>query len=198
MVMGCSISERLFAISEYHSRELILINNLLTKPEHKTLLDEHGGAAKLIYQAIIDSIEQARQLVPFALTLTREPAKEFSYYVWGEIHQLKFQHAFGSKISSYNRGPIPYAGGPHTVNYQAHFPNAKQYNVKVYPSFRMLVPTGSVKDAWAIMAPGNSGHLASKHYDDWLETFNCGKYNPMLYTQEQIEKNIEAVLTLQK
>jgi len=47
-----------------------------------------------------------------------------------------------------------------------------------------------------IFTPGQSGHLASKHYDDLIDLWRNGEYHPMLWTKEQINSNAEAKLLL--
>ncbi len=92
----------------------------------------------------------------------------------------------------------------------APYPDGKGYVIKINASFRMLVDMGKVSDALSIFAPGQSGHLASKHCmllffvhsnitdNDFTANFIRGKYNDMYFTREDVERNKEGILTLQK
>jgi penicillin amidase len=48
-----------------------------------------------------------------------------------------------------------------------------------------------------MVPPGQSGHLASPHYDDLAELWVRGEYVPMLWTREQVEREAEGTLDLE-
>jgi penicillin amidase len=198
MVMGCGLNQTLFVVSEYHSHETQLLHNLMKRQDSSSLLAKAGGAQFVVLQAILDAIHQARALIPSITKHPQDPAKEYEQYLYGHVHTLSFNHAMGVKIADFNRGPYPIGGGPHTLNLQAFYPDAKQYASRVYPSFRMVVPMSNVAAAEGILAPGNSGHLYSSHYDDWIEPFLHGKYLPMLFKKEDVEKFQEKLVLTTK
>lgn len=146
MVIGCGLNEKLFAVSEFHSHESQLLHNIFNRQGDSSILAKAGGAPLVIYQSLIDTIAQARELTPDIVTSV-EPSIEVPQYKFGDIHKISFNHALGGKIPDFDRGPFPISGGCNTVNLQAWYPDAKQYNSKIYPSFRMVVPLSNVSKA---------------------------------------------------
>jgi penicillin amidase len=47
-----------------------------------------------------------------------------------------------------------------------------------------------------LLAPGNSGRPDSPHYDDQIKGWFAGKYHPMLYRREDVERGARRRLTL--
>jgi acyl-homoserine lactone acylase PvdQ len=47
------------------------------------------------------------------------------------------------------------------------------------------------------LGPGNSGHIASPHYDDGVQAWFEGSYHPMLRRREEIEDALEGRLVLE-
>jgi penicillin amidase len=45
-------------------------------------------------------------------------------------------------------------------------------------------------------APGQSGHLGSRHYDDLIEPWLNGGYHPMLWKREEVDAAAEGRLVL--
>jgi penicillin amidase len=48
----------------------------------------------------------------------------------------------------------------------------------------------------AITPSGQSGHLASRHYDDLVNPWLAGEYHPMLWARSQVEAETEAKLVI--
>ena len=55
---------------------------------------------------------------------------------------------------------------------------------------------GDLSRSLVIVPPGQSGHLGSPHYDDLVDLWLEGGYQPMLWTREQVEGEAEGKLTL--
>jgi penicillin amidase len=210
-IKGCGISPALFAVNEYFGHEVHTIEKLSHIPDIITNKD--------IYHAAVNTVFSLRNLLglkqapqdPHEVILTTglwahfmkqdrnmSMEEEFNMYKYGNYHQLVLQHAFGQRITEFNRGPYPHGGSPNTPNMGAPYPDGKNYAIKINASFRMLIDLGNVSDAISIFAPGQSGHLASKHYNDFTASFIRGQYNDMYFTSQVIEKNKEGTLTLVK
>jgi len=100
---------------------------------------------------------------------------------WGHVHEMEFPHPLGEANPLlrriFNRS-LRAGGAQETVSQIAYDPN-DPYKAVWAPSWRMVAdPTDPERSRWQ-MFTGQSGHPASKHYDDlqadWLE----GRTQPM-------------------
>ncbi|HVB25284.1 MAG TPA: penicillin acylase family protein [Ktedonobacteraceae bacterium] len=118
---------------------------------------------------------------------------------YGKIHRMTYSHPIGNikpldKV--FNRGPFPIGGDIDTVNMGASLPNNPEVVVTV-PSFRQIVNLADVKSSLSIHAPGQSGHPASKHYDDFIKPWLRVEHHPMLFERSMIEANAEGNIQLE-
>jgi penicillin amidase len=110
---------------------------------------------------------------------------------WGKLHHSLPQHPLfeavdGDLLTRLQPGPFPVPGGPYT-------PNASSYRVSDFqltggPSFRMVLDVGNWDNSRAVNYPGQSGNPDDPHYRDLTEMWLTGKYFPLLYTREAVEK----------
>ena len=56
---------------------------------------------------------------------------------------------------------------------------------------------GDWDNSLAVLPGGQSGHPASPHYQDGLADWQNGRYHPMLFTRERIEKAAEGITLLE-
>jgi penicillin amidase len=123
---------------------------------------------------------------------------DISRWRYGAIHTMTYAHALGSinaLRSFFNRGPFPVGGDIDTVNMGATQPNKPEIVVTV-PSFRQIVDLGNLNNSLSGHAPGQSGHPASKHYDDFIPLWLHVQHHPMLFERKTIEANSEGTLHL--
>ena len=96
----------------------------------------------------------------------------------------------------FDRGPFPLGGDTDTPLQTAMRPDTP-YETKVWaPSFRQIIDMGNLANSKVIHPPGQSGHLASPHYDDLAHLWLEGEYHPMLWTREQVEAEAEGKLII--
>jgi penicillin G amidase len=110
---------------------------------------------------------------------------------WGRLHHSLPEHPSlgaldGDLRARLQPGPFPAPGGPYT-------PNASSYRVNDFqltggPSFRMVLDVGNWDNSRAVNYPGQSGNPDDAHYRDLTEMWLTGKYFPLLYTREAVEK----------
>lgn len=55
---------------------------------------------------------------------------------------------------------------------------------------------GDIVKSESMFAPGQSGQIGSKHYDDLIEMWKNGEYITMNWTRGQIESKLEGKLIL--
>jgi penicillin amidase len=100
---------------------------------------------------------------------------------WGSVHEMSFPHPLGDANPLLRRllnRSLRAGGAQETVSQIAYDPN-DPYKAVWAPSWRMVAdPTDPDRSRWQ-MFTGQSGHPASRHYDDlqrdWLE----GRTQPM-------------------
>ncbi len=64
-------------------------------------------------------------------------------------------------------------------------------------SYRQIVDLADWDASRAVHTTGQSGHPASKHYDDMIQLWLRGELHPMLWSREQVEANAEGRLVLE-
>ncbi len=82
-----------------------------------------------------------------------------------------------------------------TVNMGATLPSQPEVVITV-PSYRQIVDLADLTASRSGHAPGQSGHLASKHYDDFIQMWREVQHHPMLFERAMIEANAEGTLRL--
>lgn len=114
------------------------------------------------------------------------------------LHTITYTHALGvvkSLASFFNRGPFPIGGSIDTVNVsQAAITDP--YNVTAVAAYRQIIDMQQLDNSRSIHAPGQSGHPASKHYDDFIQLWRDGLYHKMPFTRPAVEAAEEDKLRL--
>lgn len=144
--------------------------------------------------------EVLRRVLRESITyLQKELGPAVSDWSWGRLHQLHLNHALGAtrpldKI--FSRGPFP-IGGDNTTIWATGSGNHHLDSTRMISApFRFVVDLADIEHAWGSLIPGQSGHPASPHYDDQIETWFAGEYHPLLYARTEIEAQTEARLRL--
>ena len=117
---------------------------------------------------------------------------------YGQIHKMTYAHPLGrvqalEKI--FNRGPYPVGGDIDTINMGAVSPTEPETVITV-PSFRQIANLANLADSLSIHAPGQSGHPASKHYDDFIKPWLNVEHHPMLFDHETIDEQAAGKLRM--
>jgi penicillin amidase len=117
---------------------------------------------------------------------------------YGNIHRMTYNHPLGAVKPLnriFNRGPFAVGGDIDTVNMGATLPGQPEVVITV-PSYRQIVNLADMKDSLSAHAPGQSGHPASKHYDDFIKMWLHVGHHPMLYDREAVEASAEGTLKI--
>lgn len=118
---------------------------------------------------------------------------------YGRFHTLTLHHAFGSSPilgPMFNRGSWPMGGDMDTLwmGYAPrHVPNLPTYTA---PSYRQICTPANWDESVSLLASGQSGHPASRHYCDMAAMWRNGEYHPMLWSRSRVEQAAVATLTL--
>jgi penicillin amidase len=119
---------------------------------------------------------------------------------WGKLHHSLPEHPLFQAIDGPQRErlqPGPYAapGGPYTPNASGY--RANDFQLTVGPSFRMVLDVGDWDNSRAVNYPGQSGNPDDAHYRDLTEMWLTGKYFPLLYSRDAVEKATVSRILLQ-
>lgn len=118
---------------------------------------------------------------------------------WGALHSAVFEHPLqavvdaetGSRLQV-GRWPLGGSGStPMAATYRA-----ADFALTSGASFRMVLDVGRWDDSRAVNAPGQSGDPSHPHYRDLAPLWAEGRYFPLLYTRDAIEKAAESKLVL--
>jgi penicillin amidase len=184
---GTGFHPLLKATTDFFHNALNMLFHLLKTPD-STWIQNAGGKDEVINRSLKQSILYLR-------TTLGPNSKNWN---WGNINKITFDHAMSMQKpldKIFNVGPYPIGGDRHTPNQQGSPYGDKSKKCWV-PSYRQIVDLGDLSKSWVVYAPGQSGNLASTHYRDLFEYWYKIDYIPMLWTREQVEQNLEALLTL--
>ena len=128
-------------------------------------------------------------------------AFDMQKWQWGKLHRAGFHHPLGAvkpldKI--FNRGPFPYGGDTSTVWQGAFIPKFPIADEAVFTaSWRQIMDLSDWDNSRGVHPTGQSGHPASKHYDDQMPMWLNGQHHPLLWSREKILQHQEGILILE-
>lgn len=119
---------------------------------------------------------------------------------WGRLHQAVFEHPLAARVDADTRlrldvGAWPIGGSSATPMATGY--RASDYHLTAGASFRMVADVGRWDQTMAINTPGQSGDPASPHYRDLAPLWVQGRYFPLAYSREAVEKVTRTRLMLQ-
>ncbi len=131
--------------------------------------------------------------------LRAELGPQIDDWAWGKLHTLTYGHLLG-RVSPldrvFNRGPYPMGGDDRTLWATGANTHDLACDTVVGPPFRSIVDLGDLRNSQGLLAPGQSGQVGSKHYDDQGQAWFEAEYHPMLYSREDVEREAESRLRL--
>lgn len=119
-----------------------------------------------------DAIIQ-RSLRETAAELSQQLGPIVGEWRWERFHRTHIQHL--TKLQPLGIDPFPNHGSNETLNVGPGRVNSHG------PSWRMIVSLEKPIRAWGVYPGGQSGHPASRHYCDFLATWQQGKYFELLF-----------------
>jgi penicillin amidase len=186
--MGLGFHPLLHYASEFYGHDTVVMLRQLDDAD-SWWVQQAGGKEALLGRSLKQAVAWLRS------ELGPNPGD----WEWGRIHRASFEHPLGLQKPLdrvFNRGPFAIGGDTDTVCQTAMGPEDPYDNKAWAPSFRQIVDLGDLSRSVAMHPPGQSGNLASPHYDDLIEPWLKGEYYPMLWTREQVEQGAMACLTL--
>ena len=188
-LLGEGIHPLLYASSEFHGQGTVTALRMLDDPDSAWVRDA-GGKEALLLRSLGEAVAWLKETL----------GTEMDGWQWGRLHGAIFPHSLGIQPPLdrvFNRGPYPIGGDTDTVCQTAYLAR-DPYDVKAWaPSYRQIVDLGDLSRSAVAFPPGQSGQLGSPHYDDLIEPWLKGEYQPMLWTREQVEREAEGRLRLE-
>jgi len=165
------------------------------------MVKTHGPAAKAQDMLVLDYLAThvtPRQRLEALNRASDKLQSDFGSWKtpWGEIN--RFQRLTGDIVQPFDDSkpsiPVPFASG----NWGAlaaygmvSAPRTKRIYGERGNSFVAAVEFGPRIRARSILAGGQSGDPASKHFNDQAEMYARGEFKDVLFYKEDIEKNLE-------
>jgi penicillin amidase len=118
---------------------------------------------------------------------------------YGRAHTLTLRHPLGAAPALarlFNRGPFPRGGDGDTVNMGSAGVAPSGAPIYVAPSYRLICDLADWDRSVAMHPSGQSGHPASRHYDDFVQPWLEGRYHPLPWRRATVEAAAAHQLTL--
>jgi penicillin amidase len=187
-LMGKGFHPLLMHSNEFYGSDTTTLLRLLDTPD-SWWVQQAGGRQALIAKSLQEAVVWLRE----------ELGSDQADWQWGALHRVNFLHPMSLQKpfdQVFDRGPFAIGGDTDTPLQTAMYPHDPYDNKAWSPSFRQIIDLGDLSTAVAIHPPGQSGQLASLHYDDLAQPWLEGEYHPMLWTREQVEAEARAKLVL--
>ncbi|MEP7766037.1 penicillin acylase family protein [Sanguibacter sp. 25GB23B1] len=132
-------------------------------------------------------------LVKARESLTMSLGRTADEWQWGKLHQLRLEHPVlgGDSVPGVvrrvvNPSPVEMGGGSSIVNATGWDAASGSFDVTTGPSMRMVVDLADLDLSTWVVVTGVSGHPASAHYDDQLETWAAGESYAWPFTADAV------------
>lgn len=117
---------------------------------------------------------------------------------WDRVHVAVFPHPLSENNAILRRlfsRTIPNGGDKSTVNIGTFALN-QVFEQRAAPSYRQLIDLSNAEPGRFITAVGQSGHLLSSHYDDYLDDWQAGRYRALRFDRSAVDQGRAATLRL--
>ena len=159
----------------------------LKTPDSKTF----GANPQIkVYLLLSNSLHEA------VTDLTNRLGPDMKKWRWGDLHFAEFKHPLSTddaRRAVFDLKSVSRGGDGNTVNATA----GAKFIQRSGASFREILDLSDWDNSVAINVPGQSGQPESPHYGDLLQLWAEGKYFPLLFTREKIEKHTADRLVLE-
>jgi penicillin amidase len=149
---------------------------------------DEGRAARdtVLLRTLGEALKKAKE------RLGSDPAK----WRWGTLHVTPFRHALSTDDARrvlFDLPSVERGGDGNTVNASG----GPEFRAVHGASFREILDVADWDRSVATSVPGQSGQPGSPHYGDLLPLWAEGKYFPLLFSRERVEKEAKQKLVLE-
>jgi penicillin amidase len=173
----------------YSDLEPNTVLRLLTNPD-KDLFGDNPAASR--DRLLVDSLRSARQ------DLAKLLGPDASKWSWGKLHTVHFRHAVDQQAEVkelFDLGPLARPGDEYTVNATGTYGDS--WEQVSGASYREILDTSNWDQSVAVNTPGQSGQPGSPHYSDLMPLWDAGRYFPLLYSMNAVERETTNRLVLE-
>ncbi|HEX8184558.1 MAG TPA: penicillin acylase family protein [Blastocatellia bacterium] len=120
---------------------------------------------------------------------------EMKKWRWGDLHVVHFRHPLSTGKAPqdfFDLKTVARGGDNSTVNATS----GANFRQTSGASFREILDLSDWDNSVAVNVPGQSGQPLSPHYQDLLPLWEQGKYFPLLFSREKIERHAAERLML--
>jgi penicillin amidase len=127
----------------------------------------------------------------------RRHGSDAGAWKWSGWHHGYFEHPLANVFPDKLRdvGPLKQGGSAMTVMSNTY--RMSDGRAITGASFRMVVDVGAWDNSLFVNAPGQSGDMRSRHYDDHAELWSERKYVPLIYSEEAIARETQLHIVLE-
>tara|TARA_R110002110_G_scaffold414147_2_gene643301 strand:- start:24708 stop:27092 length:2385 start_codon:yes stop_codon:yes gene_type:complete len=119
---------------------------------------------------------------------------------WGDAHRAAFEHIllrFAGPFSGLFSPRVETSGGNHTINRGTYASPGNGSFPHVHgPGLRAIFDMASPGEARFMIAPGQSGHIASPYYGDLAPAWRDGRYIVLNGTRDEVRRTATSELSL--
>ncbi len=150
-----------------------------------------------------DTVEPCDPLVARALENALEDLRkaygaDMMAWRWGEAHQAVFAHRpFDAMpvLKDFFSRKVPFGGGRDTPNVGIYgVRNMPDFSTSFTPSYRALYDFSDLSRSEVVITTGQSGHVLSPHYDDFMPLWAEGTYITVPSSRNAIEAEAKRLI----
>ena len=180
--------------SPYHDRSVVRLLDLLDgQGSDYWLRDPETGQLRDRAEILHQALQEALALLQARL------GPDMERWTWGRLNRFHFDHPVGSVKPLhllFNRGPYPASGDGDTLLRAAGQPEFPFEPAAVGDAVRFIADPGDWEACRIVMPGGQSGHVASRHYADLIPLWRQGRFQPMPFARDDVERHSRERLTL--
>jgi penicillin G amidase len=150
-----------------------------------------GGTASTSAALMRESLARAWS------TMEKLQGPDPTKWYWGQMHHVRFRHPLDivpDVAALTDLGPVSRPGDEYTVNATGY--SGDSFDQVEGASYREILDLSDWDHSVAVNVPGQSGQPGSRHYSDLLPLWSEGKYFPLAYSREAVEKQVTDRLLL--
>ena len=168
-----------------------VVNTLTT--DYTAWCDDSRTVAKETCDAAV-----TRALHEAVVDLTRRMGGDMNRWRWDAIHPAVFPHAGLDAVAALRpllSRSVPVGGDWATVD-AAPAAADRPYEAHTVPGYREIIDLSARNDSRFIADVGESGHVLSPHYDDFLGDWRAVRHRPMRMDRAEIDRGAIGTLRL--
>ena len=131
--------------------------------------------------------------------LQRRLGPDLRTWRWGRIHRAVFAHQpfhMLPGLRTWFSRHVETGGDWSTINVGGIWGAAQPYEQRYLPGYRQVVDVSRPDGGQFVHALGQSGHVLSPHYDDYLADWAAGRLRPMRLERDAVVSAQRSLLTL--